>query len=70
MAAMREADMGTGWRGGRVGLAASGLALLATDMIVRGKRIEPAKITAAGYQFRFADVEPVPRHIIDQEPVT
>ena len=37
----------------------------ATDIIVGGKRIEPAKITAAGYQFRLPDVEPALRHIID-----
>ena len=48
----------------RMGLGA------ATDIIVGGKRIEPAKITAAGYQFRFPDVEPALRHIIDQEPAT
>lgn len=43
---------------------------VATDIIVGGKRIEPAKITAAGYQFRFPDVEQALRHIIDQKPVT
>jgi NAD dependent epimerase/dehydratase family enzyme len=40
------------------------------DIIVGGKRIEPAKITAAGYRFRFPDVEPALRHSRDQEPVT
>jgi uncharacterized protein len=48
----------------RMGLGA------ATDIIGGGKRIQPAKITAAGYQFRFPDVEPALRNIIDQEPVT
>jgi NAD dependent epimerase/dehydratase family enzyme len=39
-----------------------------TDIIVRGKRVLPAKATAAGYQFRFPALEPALRDILQREP--
>jgi len=39
-----------------------------TDILVRGKRVRPAKATAAGYQFRFAALEPALRDILHNEP--
>ena len=39
-----------------------------TDILVRGKRVLPAKAAAAGYQFRFPDLEPALRDILQEEP--
>jgi uncharacterized protein len=39
-----------------------------TDIIVHGKRVVPAKATAAGYQFRFPALEAALRDIIGEEP--
>jgi uncharacterized protein len=35
-----------------------------TDILVRGKRVVPAKAAAAGYQFRFPDVETALRDLV------
>jgi uncharacterized protein len=39
-----------------------------TDILVRGKRVCPAKATAAGCQFGFAALEPALRDILQREP--
>lgn len=39
-----------------------------TDILVRGKRVRPAKAAAAGYQFRFPDLEPALRDVLQEEP--
>lgn len=39
-----------------------------TDILVRGKRVLPAKAVAAGYQFRFPALEPALRDILQGEP--
>jgi uncharacterized protein len=39
-----------------------------TDILVRGKRVLPAKAAAAGYQFRFPALEPALRDILQREP--
>ena len=65
--------MGAGGRGGRVGPAACGLGLLAAELRWHEEvdtKLERAKITAAGCQFRFPDSESALRHVLDQEPVT
>jgi uncharacterized protein (TIGR01777 family) len=38
-----------------------------TDILVRGKRVLPAKVSAAGYEFRFPVLDPALRDIIRQE---
>jgi uncharacterized protein DUF1731 len=38
------------------------------DILVRGKRVLPAKAAAAGYQFRFPALEPALRDILRGEP--
>jgi NAD dependent epimerase/dehydratase family enzyme len=40
-----------------------------TDILTRGKRVLPAKAIAAGYPFRFPDLDPALRDIIDGESV-
>jgi hypothetical protein len=39
-----------------------------TDILVRGKRVVPAKVSAAGYQFRFPALEAALRDITGEEP--
>jgi NAD dependent epimerase/dehydratase family enzyme len=39
-----------------------------TDILVRGKRVPPAKAVAAGYQFRFPAPEQALRDIVDGRP--
>jgi uncharacterized protein (TIGR01777 family) len=39
-----------------------------TDILVRGKQVVPAKVSAAGYQFRFPALDPALRDIIHAEP--
>jgi hypothetical protein len=46
----------------RIGLGA------VTDIIVRGKQVVPAKVSAAGYQFRFPALEAALRDIIGEDP--
>jgi uncharacterized protein len=41
-----------------------------TDILTRGKRVVPAKATAAGYPFRYPDLDQALRDLIDGEPVT
>jgi uncharacterized protein (TIGR01777 family) len=41
-----------------------------TDILVRGKRVVPAKASAAGYEFRFPVLDPALRDIIDGGPAT
>lgn len=41
-----------------------------TDILTRGKRVVPAKATAAGYQFRFPVLYQALRDLIDEESVT
>ncbi len=35
-----------------------------TDILVRGKRVVPARVTEAGYQFRFPEVEAALRDLV------
>lgn len=39
-----------------------------TDILVRGKRVRPAKASAAGYQFRFPALDPALRDILHADP--
>lgn len=39
-----------------------------TDILVRGQRVWPAKVSAAGYQFRFPALDQALRDIVDGEP--
>jgi hypothetical protein len=41
-----------------------------TDILVRGRRVVPAKASAAGYEFRFPVLDPALRDIIDGGPAT
>ncbi len=41
-----------------------------TDIVVRGKRVRPAKVGAAGYRFRFPALDPALRDIIHEGPGT
>jgi len=40
-----------------------------TDILTRGKRVLPAKVSAAGYQFRFPSLDPALRDVIHGELV-
>lgn len=39
-----------------------------TDILVRGKPVRPAKVSGAGYQFRFPALEPALRDIVYGQP--
>jgi uncharacterized protein len=40
-----------------------------TDILVRGKRVEPAKARAAGYQFRFPALDPALRDLVGRDAI-
>ena len=39
-----------------------------SDILVRGRRVLPAKVSAAGYQFRFPPLDRALRDLVHEEP--